>query len=239
MPDNNQMPDWLASALGMGGGLGQAAGGMWSLFGNQKNPGTAAANAIGQIPGQTQQYYSPYMDAGKGAMGDLQNQYKDLLSGGVYDKLGAGYKESPGYQFKLKQAMTGGTNAAAAGGMAGSPMHQQQAMQMGNDIASQDFNDYMGKQMGLYGLGLSGEQGLNQMGFDASKGMADTTGNAMSQQAAYNFMGQQGANQRKSQGISDLFSGLGTGAASLFGGPMGGGAWQGLMSLFGGGGRGV
>jgi len=43
---------------------------------------------------------------------------------GLYSKLGQGYKESPGYQFKLKQAMMAGDNAAAAGGMAGTPQHQ-------------------------------------------------------------------------------------------------------------------
>ena len=33
---NNGIPDWLASALGIGGGLGKAGGGLWNMFSNQK-----------------------------------------------------------------------------------------------------------------------------------------------------------------------------------------------------------
>jgi len=237
--DNNQMPEWLASALGIGGGLGQSAGGLWNIFGHQPNPADIANKSIGQIPGQTQQYYSPYMQAGQGALGDLQNQNKSLLSGGIQNQLGAGYKESPGYQFKLRQALGAGNNAAAAGGTLGTPMHQQQSMQLANDIASQDYNDYLKNQIGLYGLGYGGEQGINSQGFDASRGMADTLGNVLSQQGAYGFMGQQGQNQRKSQGLSDLFTGLGTTGASIFGGPAAGSAWSALMNVFGGQGKGA
>lgn len=236
---NYGIPDWLASALGIGGGLGQAAGGLFSIFGNQKNPADAANKRIGQIPGQLEGYYSPYMNAGKGALGDLQNQYKDLLGGNIQNKLGENYKESPGYQFKLKQAMQQGGAAAARGGYLGTPMDQQQSMQLGNDIASQDYNDYIKNQMGLYGLGLTGEQGLNNQGFDANKEMADAWGNTLGAQGAYDFMGQQGANQRQSQGMGDLFKGLGTAGASYFGGPAGGAAWKTLMGLFSGQGKGA
>lgn len=237
--DNNQMPDWLASALGIGGGLGQSAGGLYNLFGRYNNPADAANKYISQIPGQTQQYYSPYMQAGQGALSDLQNQNKDLLSGNVLNRLGEGYKESPGYKFKLQQALQAGSNAAAAGGVLGTPMHQQGSMQLANDIASQDYNDYLKNQIGLYGLGYGGEQGINEQGFNANRGMADTLGNVLSQQGTYGFMGQQGANQRKAQGMSDLFSGLGTTGASIFGGPAAGAAWAALMNSFGGQGKGA
>ncbi len=239
MQMNNGMPDWLASALGMGGGIGQAAGGMFNLFGKHTNPADVANKTIGQIPGQVEKYYSPYMEAGKGAMGDLQNRYKDLLSGNVQNQLGESYKESPGYQFKLREAMNQGGNAAARGGYLGTPQDQQYSMQLGNDIAGQDYGDYINRQLGLYGQGLSGEQGINQMGFDANKNMADTWGNTLGQQGAYNFAGQAGKNAAHAGGLSDLFSGLGTAGASLFGGPAGGSAWSSLMNLFGGHGKGA
>lgn len=219
--DNGSM-NWLSSLLGLGGGLGTAAGGLFNLFGpKQKNPADIANKYISQIPGQTQQYYSPYMQAGQGAMSDLQNRYKGLLSGDVQNQLAAGYKESPGYQRALQQALQSGSAAAAAGGMLGTPAHQEQNMELASDIASKDFNNYLQNQLGLYGLGLSGEQGLNQMGFEANKSMADTVGNALSQQGAYGYAGQAGQNAAKSQGIGNIFGGLGMGAASLFGGPGG------------------
>lgn len=234
------MPDWLASALGIGGGLGSAAGGAYSLWGKQgKNPSDVANGYLNQIPGKTEGYYSPYMDAGKGALSDLQNQNKGLLSGETQNQLGANYKESPGYQFKLKQAMQLQGNAAARGGYLGTPMDQQNAPEVGNGLASDDYNEYMKNQMGLYGIGYQGEQGLNDQGFEANKGMADTWGNVLGQQGAYGFMGQQGQNQAHQQGMSSLFSGLGTAGASLFGGPAGGATWNALMGLFGGQGKGV
>lgn len=210
-------------------GLGQAAGGLNTIFGKQpKNPGIVANNYISQIPGQTKPYYQPYMDAGKGALSDLQNQYKDLLSGNTQNQLGANFKESPGYAFNLKQAMQAGNNANAAGGTLGTPMHQEQNADYAHGLASQDYNNYMQNQIGLYGSGLQGEQGLNNQGFEANKGYADTLGNALSQQGAYGFAGQTGQNQYKQQGMSDIFGGLGGAAAGL-----GGNQFAQLLKLFG------
>jgi hypothetical protein len=232
------MPDWLASALGIGGGLGQTAGGLWGLFGNQKNPADVANQTIGKIPGQTQQYYSPYMQAGQGALSDLQNQNKGLLSGDIQNQLGQSYKESPGYQFKLKQAMQASNAANAAGGMLGTPAHEQQSMQLANDLASQDYADYLKNQIGLYNTGYAGEQGLNTQGYDASQSQANTIANMLGQQGAYSFAGQAGKNAGQSQAINNLFSGLGTTGASIFGGPAGASAWSALMNLFSGQGKG-
>lgn len=226
---NNGMPDWL---MQMFGGAGSAAG---SFFGGRgKNPADTANSYINQIPGKTQQYYQPYMDAGKGAMGDLQNQYKDLLSGNVQNKLGENFKESPGYQFKLQQAMNAGNAANAAGGSLGTPMHQQQNMQLANDIGGADYNDYIKNQMGLYGLGLGGEEGINKMGFDASGNYANTLANTLGQQAAYGYQGQNAMNQADARRNSGIFSGLGMAAGGLFGGPAGAAFGKWFGNQFGG-----
>lgn len=218
--------DWMSILSG----LGQTGIGAWQGFGGgYKDPSKGAIDKIGQIPGQTQPYYSPYMDAGKGAMENLQNQNKGLFAGTVQNDLGASYKESPGYQAKMRAAMTAGTNAAASGGMAGTPMNQEDMMTRANDVASADYNDYIKNQMGLYGLGYGGEQGINQMGFDANKGMADTIGNSMNTQANYDYAGKAGKNTYQGQGWSNAASGLGT---------MGGG-WADLMKYFNGQGKGV
>ena len=219
--------DWLSQVFG---GLGSLGGGLFNKFGSQgKNPADVANSYISQIPGASQKYYSPYQQAGQGSLEDLQNQYKSLLGGDVQNKLGENYKQSPGYQFKLNQALAGGNNAFAAGGQLGLPQNQQYDMQLANDIASQDYNDYIKNQMGLYGLGLGGEEGLNKQGFEANKGYADLLGNVLSQQGYYGFEGQAGKNKANAQNNSDIWSGLGMLGGGIFGGPVGSalGGWLG------------
>lgn len=214
--------DMLGKILGISGGLGGAGMGLYQGFGGGYNDPTKKANQmLGQIPGQTQQYYSPYMQAGQGALSDLQNQNKDLLSGNVLNRLGEGYKESPGYKFKLQQALQAGSGAAAAGGLLGTPAHQQGNMQLANDIASQDYNDYLHNQMGLYGLGYQGEQGINNQGFDANRGMADTIGNVIGQQAGLSYAGEAGKNTYRQGGWNNVVSGLAQAGSAAMGMPPG------------------
>lgn len=191
------------------------------LFSGGKNPADAANNYLNQIPGAVQPYYQPYINQGQSANQTLQDQYNNLLGnpGDLYSNLGKGYQQSPGYQFKLNQALQSGTNAAAAGGMAGSPAHEQQNMQIANDIASQDYNDYMTHILGLYGAGLSGEQGLSNQGFQASLGYGDILGSNLGQQAGLAYQGQAAQNANK----NSLFNNLISGASTIGGAALGGG----------------
>jgi hypothetical protein len=182
------------------------------IFG--KNPADAASAYTGQIPGAVSPYLNPYFEAGKGAIPSLQEQYKQLLSdpGGFMNKLAGSYKESPGLQHNIAQAMQAGGHAAAAGGMAGSPQHEQQNMEAATDISSKDYNQYMQNMLGLYGQGLSGQQGMAGMGQQAGQSMADLISQALNQQGAYAYQGQAGRNQNRSSIFSNLlgaFGGLG------------------------------
>lgn len=220
----------IGRLLGGLGGLGTTGMGAYNAFGGgYKDPTKNASNTIGQIPGQVSPYYQPYMDAGKGALGDIQNQYQDLFGGKTYDKLASGYKESPGYKFKLDQAIQGANNAQAAGGMLGTPQHQQVNMETAEGIASKDFQDYMNSQMGLYNTGMNAAQGINNMGYGASDSMANTLANSMGQQGQMQFYGDAGKNMWKNQGMNNIFSGLGQAGGSL----MGGDFLKQLMSMFG------
>lgn len=224
--------DWITKALG---GLGLAGGSIWNMNHPGKNPGDVANGYINQIPGQTQQYYSPYFDAGKGAMNDLQNQNKDLFGGTTQNKLGESYKQSPGYKFALEQALQASDNANAAGGQLGLPQHMQQNMEAAQGIAAKDYKDYIDRQTDLYKTGYGGTEKINQMGFDANKNYADMIANALSQQAGYGFAGQAGQNSMNANNSSNLFSGLGMLGGGIFGGPIGSaiGGWIG--NKFGGG----
>jgi len=99
------------------------------LFGGKgyKNPADSANKYIDQIPGQTSQYFQPYINAGQNALPQLQGQYNDLLNnpGGKLNQMGGQFQQSPGFQFALQQALQGSGHAAAAGGMAGGQWRQR------------------------------------------------------------------------------------------------------------------
>ena len=182
-----------------------------NLFGgHNKNPANAAMPYLDKIPGQVQPYFKPYQDAGNTALSDLQKQYGSLLNdpGAMYKKMGEGYTQSPGYQFKLQQGLDSSNNAMAMGGQLGTPQHQQLDSQVSQGIAGADFNDYMQNIMGLYGKGLSGEEGINKQGFDANTGLAQLLAQLQGTKAGYAFGGQAGKNQQNSQNMSNVFSGL-------------------------------
>lgn len=192
-----------------------------NLFGG-KNPADSAMPYLNQIPGQTNQYYDPWFQAGKNAIPGLQDQYSKLLSdpGAFMNKMGESYKQSPGLNFAIQQAMQGAGHAAAAGGMAGSPQHEQQNMQLSSDLASQDYNNWMNNALGLYGAGLSGQQGMSQQGQQAGSSMADMIAQTLAQQANMAFRGQQEKNSMN----NSFLGGLGRLGGAALGG-MAGGPW--------------
>ena len=198
--------------FGTGLGAGSILSGIAGLFGGKhKNPASAANQYISQIPGQTASYYQPYINAGQNALPGLQQQYGSLLNnpGGRLNEIGQNYHQSPGFQFALQQALQGANHAAAAGGMAGSPEHEQQNMQLATNLGHQDYNNWLGQATGLYGQGLQGEQGLASMGQHAGSSMADMIAQTLAQQGQYAYEGRAGQNQANGSVWSNLGSGAG------------------------------
>lgn len=187
-----------------------------SLFsGGNRNPAKAAQPYLNQIPSQTNQYMLPYFNAGTGALPNLQQQYSQLLSspGELINHIGESYQQSPGLNFAIKQAMQGAGRASAAGGMAGSPMHEQENMKLAQDLGMQDYNRWLGNALGMYGTGLAGEQGLAGMGQHAGQSMADMIAQTLAQQGNLAFQGQAQQNQNRNDFWGNLFSGAGSLAA--------------------------
>ena len=184
------------------------------MFGG-KNPADAAMPYLNQIPGQTQQYQQPYFDAGKSQIPGLQDQYGQLMNdpGGRMNKIGESFKESPGFKFAMQQALQGGNHAAAAGGMAGSPQHEQQNMQLATDLGNQEYNNWMKNALGEYNQGLQGSQGTANQGQQAGQSMADMIAQTLAQQGNLAFNGQQQQNQNKSDMWGNIFKGAGSMAA--------------------------
>lgn len=179
--------------------------GIFDMFGGS-DPSGDANKYLDQIPDTLKQYFQKYINAGNGSMNTLQGQYSDLLNdpGSLLSKIGKGYQKSPGFEFEKNQGLTGINNAAAAGGMLGTDQHQQQAGELSTNLANKDYNDYMQKALGLYGQGLSGEEGFEKQGFDASTGLGKMLSDLLSKQGQNAF--NQGA--ADNQGISDFLGGL-------------------------------
>lgn len=188
------------------------------MFG-YKNPADAAQPYLGQIGQQTEQYQLPWFNKGQGALDQTYDEFGNLITnpGGKLNDIGQNYQQSPGFQHAMQEALQASGNAAAAGGMAGSPMHSQQNMELASDIASKDYNNWMQNALGLYGTGLSGEQDISHMGQNAGQNRAEMIAQQLAQQAQLGYAGQQNKNQNNA---TMWKAGLGA-VGGLFGGPIG------------------
>ena len=232
--DPSQNSNWYQMLMS-GGLLGSGLAGM---FGNEKNPANSGMPYLNQIPGMAQGNFNPYIQAGQGAMGTLQQQYGQLMNPNFINNMGQNFQQSPGYQFGVNQATGAANRAAAAGGMVGSPQEQQNLAGSITGMANQDYYNWMNHAMGAYGQGLQGEQGLAQMGYGASGQLSQEMQDALMSQANLAYTGQQNQNQTQGNNWGSLLSGgLGL-LGSIFGGPVGGAAGGIAGHIFGGGGQG-
>lgn len=225
------------------GGAGGIAGGIYDLFGAQ-NPSDAASPYYNQIPGMLRQQYNPYIQAGMGALpgmqayenrgnvagNELMGQYNQMTNdpSGLINRLGAGFHASPGYNFQVQQALNAANRASAAGGMAGSPEEQQQIAGVTNQLANQDYYNYLNHSQQLYSQGIHGLQGTERLGsqmganlyragMNATNNLAQNLGAAYMNQGNLAYQGANTQNQMTGQGIGELLGGIGD-VASIFGG---------------------
>lgn len=201
-----------------------------------KDPSKAANKYLEQIPGTIKPYYDPYINAGNRALPNLENQYGRMTSdpGSLYNELGKGYQKSPGYDFALKQALGSANSAAASGGMAGSPMHEQWAMDTSSGLASRDFDKYMQEILGLYGQGLQGEEGLYKTGFGASDALSRALSENLQNQGSNAAAGAQWKNKMNlgltGLGLTGAFDYMNPGSGSNTGSS--GGSEMGALAKF-------
>ena len=143
------------------------------MFGNN-NPYDDTAQYMDQIPGVQQQYLGPYSQMSQALLPQLAQGYGTMAMhpSQVQAGLGAGFQQDPGYEWNLDQQLQAGDQAMAAGGMSGSPESQQFSQDTANNLANQQYQQYMNNQMKIAGTGLQGEQGLETQGYGASSQMA-------------------------------------------------------------------
>jgi hypothetical protein len=195
------------------------------LFGGSENPADAALDlySLEDMENMLMEWYGPYREAGMRALPTLEEQMMMLLTSPstTYNMLSSGYETSPGYEFQQQENMNAANSAAAAGGMAGTPAHQQQAMNMSQGTAAQDYNNYMNHMMSLYTQGLGVGNNINQMGYNASSAIAQDLARFMGAQMGLTYQGA-AQQQAMSSSLMGALMGLGgTIGGAMLGGPAG------------------
>lgn len=201
------------------GGAPMIAGGLFNMFGGGwQNPADAAMPEIDKIPGMISPYYNPYIDAGRSTLPQLESQYGRLTSnpGQFINDVGASYQKSPGFDFSVQQAEQAAKNAAASGGMAGSPQHEQQVAGMVTNLANQDYHDWLSNALGMYNRGLGGMEGMNSMGYNASNEMAQNLANALLTKANLKYQGENAQNQNTGGSTGSALGGIAKIASAFF-----------------------
>lgn len=147
-----------------------AAGMASSLAGLFNNPYNAGNQYFNQIPGQLQNAFNPYMQEGQQLLPQLTGEFNQLTSNPAANlsAIGKTYQQSPGYQFQVNQATDAANRSAAAGGMVGSGANQVQTAGIANQLANQDYQQYMQNALGLQSEGLQGQMGLENQGYNAA-----------------------------------------------------------------------
>lgn len=197
---------------------GQLGAGLGALFAGWDNPSDAAQPWMNKIPGMMDKYYSPYINAGNRALPGLENEYGRMINdpGSRLNEIGQGYHQSPGFQFALQQALQGAGHAAAAGGMAGSPQHEQQNMGLATNMANQDYNQWLSHALGMHGEGLQGSHNIYNTGSQAGMQMGQDMSSYLANQAKLAYEGANAQNQHEGGMWGNIMGGAGTLAGGMF-----------------------
>lgn len=113
----------------------------------------------------------PWLEAGKGALGQLQ-----ALNSGDFSK----FYQSPDYQFALDEGFKSLDRSAASRGRLYSGGYGQDLTKYGQGLATQNYGNYYGRLASLAGVGQSTATNLGEMGMN----MASNIGKAYQTNAA-------------------------------------------------------
>jgi hypothetical protein len=227
------MPDFTKMLNGAGYGDLFNAGLLGMGMMNYQNPADSAMPYLQQAQNQLPSYFQPWMDAGKNALPQLQQQYGNLIGNGgalqaqnnelmnnpsaVMNRIGSTFQASPGYNWQAGQAMNAANHAAAAGGMLGSPAEQQGVANSVGQMANQDYYNYLNhgmslfgqglnNNMSLYGMGLNGLGDLSHMGLSASSSLGEDLSSLLQSQAQLAYAGQADKNQSQQGSLGGMGS---------------------------------
>jgi hypothetical protein len=104
---------------------------------------------------QTRQDQQPWMQAGQGALTQMQ-----ALNSGDFSS----FKQSPDYQFAFDQGLQGLDRSAAARGSLMSGGHSADLLKFGEGLASQNYNTFYNRLQSMANQGQTTASGLGQAG---------------------------------------------------------------------------
>lgn len=181
------------------------------------DPSADANKYLSQIPNVGKQYYNPYIEEGKGAGNLLKGEYgKLMMPTSFIDDLMKNYSLSKGAQYERNELGRGIGATAAAGGFAGTPEHQKSYADMADKIMSRDMQQYLQNALGVYGMGLSGQQDIYNKGYNASSSLADMIGGTLGSQAGLGFKAASDRNADRQAFFNAIAKALSTGAGAGF-----------------------
>lgn len=190
--------------------FGSGAGGLFGgLFGNSGSPYQKAMEQYQNYGNQGQATQQPFLDAGKGAIGDFQNWLSSQKNPSEFiNNLMGQYQQSPYEQYQQQQSLRAGKNSASASGLSGSTPLMDFLQQNSQDISSKDMNQWLQNVLGINTQYGEGEKNLMSGGQSSANSLTDM----------FNQLGQnmgQGAYGKESGKKNDLFNSLG-GIGSMF-----------------------
>lgn len=182
--------------------------------GKATDPMGAAMPYLQQIPDMLKKYLEPYIQSGKEAGAGFPELYQQMaMQPGQYlENIMAGYQPSRGYEVSRDEALKAASNTAAAGGMRGTPLDQQQQADMVSKLQSQDMQQYLQNILGITGMGTSGATNLYETGFEAARGLSGDLSNLLGTEAGLGFQAEREKQQRRQDLINSLLGMAGKGA---------------------------
>lgn len=187
-----------------GSGLGGFLGGM---FGDSGKPYDKAMEEYQKYAQMAQGTQQPFLDAGKGAIGDYQKWLQGQQDPSKFiNNLMGQYQQSPYTAFLQQQAQAAGENSASASGMMGSTPFMQQQQQNAGNIAQQGMDSWLQNVLGINTQYGQGQNNLMQGGQQAANSLTNM----------YNQMGQQmgeaqyGKQAGKGQDFWNTIGGIGS-----------------------------
>lgn len=189
------------------------------LTGLRGTPAYKAMPYLDQINPLAEQSYNPYMQEGRQAGQQLQQQYSGMMQDPTefLNRLMEGYKPSQGYNRQSQQMLKAARNSAASAGMAGTENDQTQQAELIRALMGEDMQRYLNNVTGLQNQGTQGMQSIYNTGYDANKSYADMIGTNYGQQAGLTFSGDAFKRQQKSNLLNAIMS-SGAKAAGAFAG---------------------
>lgn len=175
---------WVAVAIGGSAIIGAVAGSQASQ--GAANAETQAANSSNQLQWQEfqdqEKNQQPWLDAGKSALGELQNEMPGLQKQFTMED----FHEDPAYQFDLTQGLNAMSRSAAAKGMLDSTGTMQGLNNYAQGQASNEYqnayNRFTQSQQqrynmlaGVAGTGQVANGQLGQAGMNAANNMSANT----------------------------------------------------------------